>query len=135
MIRHCCPPNAPSPAFGPASAAVFILSWRRKGYEARRLAPNRVCHPRNRMPALMLTAPPGSIKCHDRSTRSPKTIKAMDSSMAPTTPDMTVDWDIPIPMDDGLVLRADVFRPAAAGRYPVILGYGPYGKGLAFQDG
>jgi predicted acyl esterase len=38
-------------------------------------------------------------------------------------------------MDDGIVLRADVFRPQAAGRYPVILSYGPYAKGLAFQDG
>ena len=38
---------------------------------------------------------------------------------------MTVEWDMGIPADDGLVLRADVFRPAAAGRYPVILSYGP----------
>ena len=38
-------------------------------------------------------------------------------------------------MDDGLVLRADVFRPVAEGRYPVILSYGPYAKGLAFQEG
>ncbi|TAK81202.1 MAG: CocE/NonD family hydrolase [Betaproteobacteria bacterium] len=48
---------------------------------------------------------------------------------------MRVDWDVPIAMDDGVVLRADVFRPIAAGRYPVILSYGPYAKGLAFQDG
>ena len=48
---------------------------------------------------------------------------------------MRIDWDVPIPMDDGIVLRADVFRPMAAGRYPVILTYGPYAKGLAFQDG
>ena len=48
---------------------------------------------------------------------------------------MRIDWDVPITMDDGLVLRADVFRPIAAGRYPVILSYGPYAKGLAFQDG
>jgi predicted acyl esterase len=48
---------------------------------------------------------------------------------------MRVDWDVPITMDDGLVLRADVFRPIAEGRYPVILSYGPYAKGLAFQDG
>ena len=34
-----------------------------------------------------------------------------------------------------LVLRADVFRPEKEGRYPVILTYGPYAKGLAFQDG
>ena len=48
---------------------------------------------------------------------------------------MRIDWDVPIAMDDGLVLRADVFRPIAQGRYPAILSYGPYGKGLAFQDG
>jgi predicted acyl esterase len=48
---------------------------------------------------------------------------------------MRVDWDVPIAMDDGLVLRADVFRPIVDGRHPVILTYGPYAKGLAFQDG
>ncbi|HYB57209.1 MAG TPA: CocE/NonD family hydrolase [Alphaproteobacteria bacterium] len=48
---------------------------------------------------------------------------------------MRIDWDVPITMDDGLVLRADVFRPIAAGRYPIILSHGPYAKGLAFQDG
>ncbi len=48
---------------------------------------------------------------------------------------MHIAWDVPIPMDDGLVLRADVFRPEAAGRYPVILSHGPYAKGLAFQEG
>ena len=48
---------------------------------------------------------------------------------------MCVDWDVPIVADDGLVLRADVFRPVAAGHYPVLLTYGPYAKGLAFQEG
>jgi predicted acyl esterase len=48
---------------------------------------------------------------------------------------MHIDWNVPIAMDDGLVLRADVFRPISDGRYPVILSYGPYAKGLAFQDG
>jgi len=48
---------------------------------------------------------------------------------------MRVDWDVPVAMNDGLVLRADVFRPVADGQYPVILTYGPYAKGLAFQDG
>jgi uncharacterized protein len=50
-------------------------------------------------------------------------------------PRMTIDWDVGIAMDDGLVLRADVFRPAAPGSYPVLVSYGPYAKGLAFQDG
>jgi uncharacterized protein len=48
---------------------------------------------------------------------------------------MRIDWDVPIQMEDGLVLRADIFRPVAEGRYPVILTYGPYAKGLAFQEG
>lgn len=46
-----------------------------------------------------------------------------------------VEWDVPIAMDDGVVLRADVFRPMGSGRYPVLLSYGPYAKGLAFQEG
>ena len=48
---------------------------------------------------------------------------------------MNIDWDVAIPMDDGLLLRADVFRPEKPGKYPVILSYGPYAKGLAFQEG
>ena len=48
---------------------------------------------------------------------------------------MRVDWDVPIEMDDGLVLRGDLFLPAQEGRFPVILSYGPYAKGLRFQDG
>ncbi len=48
---------------------------------------------------------------------------------------MAIDWDVPIQMEDGLTLRADVFRPIASGRYPVLLSYGPYAKGLSFQEG
>ncbi|HWI17306.1 MAG TPA: CocE/NonD family hydrolase, partial [Vicinamibacterales bacterium] len=48
---------------------------------------------------------------------------------------MTIDWDAPIEMDDGVVLRADVFRPNDGGTYPVIMSYGPYAKGLSMQEG
>jgi predicted acyl esterase len=47
---------------------------------------------------------------------------------------MQIDWDVPIKMDDGLVLRADVYRPTKQGKYAVILSYGPYGKWLHFED-
>jgi uncharacterized protein len=47
---------------------------------------------------------------------------------------MRIDWDVPIEMDDGLVLRCDVFRPDDDRRHPVILGAGPYAKWLSFQD-
>ena len=48
---------------------------------------------------------------------------------------MKITWHQPIPMDDGIVLRADVFAPIADGKYPAILTYGVYAKGLAYQDG
>ena len=47
---------------------------------------------------------------------------------------MRIDWDAPVEMDDGVVLRADVFRPVEDGEYPAILSYGPYGKWLHFGD-
>jgi predicted acyl esterase len=48
---------------------------------------------------------------------------------------MRVEWDVPIRMGDGIKVRADIFRPPNDGRYPVILSYGPYAKGLSFQEG
>ncbi|MGA2989452.1 MAG: CocE/NonD family hydrolase [Candidatus Korobacteraceae bacterium] len=48
---------------------------------------------------------------------------------------MRIDWDVPIKMDDGLVLRADVYRPIVNGKYPAIVSYGPYAKWLHFEDG
>lgn len=48
---------------------------------------------------------------------------------------MRIERDVPIPMDDGIVLRADLFIPIEDGEYPALLSYGPYGKGLAFQEG
>jgi len=48
---------------------------------------------------------------------------------------MKIDWDVPIPMDDGLVLRADIFRPIKEGKYPILLSHGPYAKWLHFEDG
>ena len=47
---------------------------------------------------------------------------------------MRVIWDAPIEMDDGIVLRADIFLPEEEGSYPAIIASGPYGKGLAFQE-
>jgi uncharacterized protein len=47
---------------------------------------------------------------------------------------MRIDWDMPIATDDGIVLRCDIYRPIAEGKYPVIMTYGPYGKWLHFED-
>jgi uncharacterized protein len=47
---------------------------------------------------------------------------------------MTLEKDVPVPARDGTVLRADVFRPAGAGPFPVLLVHGPYGKDIHFAD-
>ena len=47
---------------------------------------------------------------------------------------MSIDWDVPITMDDGLVVRADIYRPIKTGKYPVIMTYGPYAKWLHFEQ-
>ena len=47
---------------------------------------------------------------------------------------MLIDWDVPIMMDDGLAMRADIYRPKKAGKYPVIMTYGPYAKWLHFEQ-
>jgi uncharacterized protein len=60
----------------------------------------------------------------------------MDQQMKSEIRDgMRIDWDVPIEMPDGVVLRADVYRPCGDGKHPVVITYGPYGKGLAFQEG
>ena len=41
---------------------------------------------------------------------------------------VSVDWDVPIAVRDGTLLRANVFRPAGGGRWPVIMSAHPYGK-------
>jgi predicted acyl esterase len=39
-----------------------------------------------------------------------------------------VERDVPVRMRDGVVLRADVYRPAEGGPYPVLVVRTPYGK-------
>jgi hypothetical protein len=51
--------------------------------------------------------------------------------------DVTLERGVPVPMRDGVVLRADVYRPERPGDYPVLLQRNPYGKtwaqGIVFQ--
>src|SRR5215472_16427513 len=43
---------------------------------------------------------------------------------------ITVDFDVPASLRDGTILRANVYRPAGEGRWPVLLTRLPYGKDL-----
>jgi uncharacterized protein len=47
---------------------------------------------------------------------------------------MSVEKNVGIAMRDGLTLHANVFRPDAPGRFPVILSLGIYGKDVHFAD-
>lgn len=47
---------------------------------------------------------------------------------------MIIERDVPIPMDDGLVLRAYVLRPKEDIASPVIMSLGVYGKGVTYRD-
>lgn len=41
---------------------------------------------------------------------------------------LSVEHNVPVPMRDGVILYADVYRPGGSGRYPVLLQRIPYGK-------
>ena len=58
----------------------------------------------------------------------------MDKPLADASAEMAVDKDVPIAVRDGAILRANVFRPARPGRYPVIMSMGIYGKDVHFAD-
>lgn len=47
---------------------------------------------------------------------------------------MIYERNVAIPVRDGTVLRANVYRPVAAGTYPVIMSMGPYGKDRHLAD-
>ncbi|HTH98233.1 MAG TPA: CocE/NonD family hydrolase [Stellaceae bacterium] len=59
----------------------------------------------------------------------------MEFRKTTTADGMRIFWDVAIPMPDGIVLRADIFMPMDDARYPAIASYGPYAKGLSFQEG
>lgn len=50
-------------------------------------------------------------------------------------PNMIVDRDVAVPMRDGVVLRADVYRPDAPGRFPTLINRTPYGKDGMLEGG
>src|SRR6185312_15172426 len=43
-------------------------------------------------------------------------------------PPTAIERDIPVPMRDGTILRANVFRPSQGGPFPVLVMRTPYGK-------
>lgn len=50
-------------------------------------------------------------------------------------PKMIIERNVAIPMDDGLNLRADIFKPVNHEPFPIIISMSPYGKGLEWKTG
>ena len=48
--------------------------------------------------------------------------------------DFIAEKDVPVPMRDGVVLRADLLRPRRPGKFPVLVYRTPYGKEFALKD-
>ena len=48
---------------------------------------------------------------------------------------MKIDWNVNVSMDDGLVLKADVFRSIENEQYPVLLPYCPPCERVGFSGG
>src|ERR1700688_1713147 len=46
----------------------------------------------------------------------------------PVGPQIIADFDVPATMRDGTILRANIYRPATEGQWPVLLTRLPYGK-------
>jgi putative CocE/NonD family hydrolase len=51
----------------------------------------------------------------------------VSGSAAPAL-EVTVERNVAVPMRDGTILRADVYRPNSGGPYPVLVSRSPYGK-------
>lgn len=50
-------------------------------------------------------------------------------------PNIVVDRNVAVPMRDGVVLRADIYRPTTDGRYPTLVYRTPYGKDGLLESG
>ena len=58
----------------------------------------------------------------------------MTRSVTGSAPAFVIEKDVGISVNDGLVLRANVYRPAADGRFPAVMAMGIYGKDVHFAD-
>ncbi len=58
-------------------------------------------------------------------------VPAVLAAKQPAPPVFWSQFNVPVAMRDGVTLRANVFRPALAGKFPAILLRTPYGKGNA----
>jgi predicted acyl esterase len=59
-----------------------------------------------------------------------RNLKTVDDSSFPYVFEKNID----VPLKAGGLVRANVYRPKAPGRYPVLCTYGPYGKDVYYGE-
>src|SRR6185295_4839834 len=59
---------------------------------------------------------------------APSILLALLASVAAAAPAPLIERDVAVRMRDGVVLRADVWRPAASGRFPALVYRTPYDR-------
>src|SRR5215813_10634782 len=48
--------------------------------------------------------------------------------------EMLLEQNADVPVRDGAILHANVYRPNANGRFPVLMTFGPYGKDVPLRE-
>jgi len=94
---------------------------------------------------LILVLTFAAVGCVDKSNKLPEPIKPIESTEQTQSPNevtlasaeakelrVIIERNVPVPMRDGTILRADVHRPDRGGPYPVLVHRTPYGKNRSF---
>ena len=74
----------------------------------------------------MTNLPASGIEPGQRRLNGPQTTGREYRNLSEPTHAMAHDDDVAVPMRDGVMLLADVHRPAEPGRYPVLVAASPY---------
>lgn len=65
---------------------------------------------------------------------SSTTIRTDTFAVESGVPGMLFEHNVPVTMTDGAAVRVNIYRPEKAGRFPVVMLMGPYGKDTPFAE-
>ena len=82
---------------------------------------------------LPLDSPPARYPGFRPQTKLLKAGTLRRKGAMPLPTDILFERDVAVKLRDGTTIYADVFRPAAPGRYPVVMAWSPYGKEIGGQ--
>lgn len=84
---------------------------------------------------LMAGAVTSEVQAQAMATPQPLTASAPATPVQNENQGVIAQYNVMVPMRDGVRLSTDIYRPAKPGRYPVILSRGAYGNGSGGFEG